>query len=259
VWDQPVHLVVSERNDPRLQPLPFPWSRLRPLLYARADVVTANTAGVLEVLRSTPRPFRRLELLANPLPIGPRSAEPPPLEAREREFLSVCRLVPQKGVDVLLEAFALLPPEIRRDWRLRIVGDGPERQALEQQARSLAIADRVMFEGFQSDPPRFFRRAPIFVLPSRFEGMPNALLEAMGFGLVPVVTDASPGPLELVEQAVTGLVVPSDDARALAAALRSLVEDPALQRRCGAAAAELLRRHDWPALEPVWRALLRLP
>ncbi|MFM7674863.1 MAG: glycosyltransferase [Synechococcus sp.] len=259
VWDQPVHLVVSERNDPRLQHLPFPWNRLRPLLYARADVVTANTTGVLAVLRTFPGPFRRLELLANPLPATSQPGALVPLEAREREFLTVCRLVPQKGVDVLLQAFGLLPPEIRRSWRLRIVGDGPEREALEQQARQLAIADRVVFEGFQADPPRFFRRAPIFVLPSRFEGMPNALLEAMGFGLAPVVSDASPGPLELVESGVTGLVVPAGEAAPLAAALQRLVEDPALRQRCGAAAAALLRQHDWPALEPVWRELLQLP
>ncbi len=89
--------------------------------------------------------------------------------------------------------------------------------------------------------------------------MPNALLEAMGSGLAPVVTDASPGPLELVETGITGLVVPAGRPEPLAAALRRLVEDPALRQRCGAAAAELLRQHDWPALEPVWRELLQLP
>lgn len=258
VWDLPIHLVVSERNDPRLQHLPFPWNRLRPLLYGRADVVTANTSGVLAVLRQFPQPFRRLDLLANPLPQTQRSGERLPLAERAREFLTVCRLVPQKGVDVLLEAFALLPLPIRQTWRLRIVGDGPERASLERQARQLGIAAQVSFEGFCSDSPRFFRQAPIFVLPSRFEGMPNALLEAMGFGLASVVTDASPGPLELVEPGVTGLVVRTGDAAALAAALQQLVEDPDLQRRCGAAAAALLRRHDWPVLEPVWRDLLNL-
>ena len=69
----------------------------------------------------------------------------------------------------------------------------------------------MQFLGFRSDPQTFLLQAGVFVLPSRFEGMPNALLEAMAAGLAVVVTDASPGPLEVVEDGVSGLVVPSDD------------------------------------------------
>ena len=87
----------------------------------------------------------------------------------------------------------------------------------------------MQFQGFCADPQPFLLQAGVFVLPSRFEGMPNALLEAMAAGLAVVVTDASPGPLEVVEEGVSGLVVPSDDPYALAEALDRLVVDPELR------------------------------
>ena len=98
----------------------------------------------------------------------------------------------------------------------------------------------------------------MFVLPSRFEGMPNALLEAMAAGLAVIVTDASPGPLEVVEPGVSGLVVPSDDPIALAAAMVKLASDPVRCRRMGAAARERIASLDWPQLEPLWRSILAL-
>ena len=98
----------------------------------------------------------------------------------------------------------------------------------------------------------------MFVLPSRFEGMPNALLEAMAAGLAVIVTDASPGPLEVVEPGVSGLVVPSDDPVALAVAMTSLASDPDRCKRMGDAARARIASLEWPQLEPLWRSLLAL-
>lgn len=139
------------------------------------------------------------------------------------------------------------------------MGDGPERQSLEHQSADLGIAHAVTFAGFRSDPLTFMQRAAIFALPSRFEGMPNALLEAMAAGLPSVVSDASPGPLEMVTNGEHGLVVPRGDMRAFSAALEQLMLDPALRERQGAAAREKLRSLDWSAVEPHWRSVLALP
>lgn len=259
VWDLPIHLVVSERNDPRLQRLDRLWSRLRCVYYRRADVVTANTVGVLEALQDM-GPWQRLDLLPNPLPGGLSllDARQPPLQ-RQREVLAVARLVPQKGLDVLIRAFASLPESVRNGWRLTLVGDGPERQALESLATDAGLRDCVRFEGFRSDPLVFMRRASIFALPSRFEGMPNALLEAMAAGLPSVVSDASPGPLEMVCDGRQGLVVPCDDASAFAAALQRLMLDGDLRERYGDAARTTLNALDWEVVEPHWRSVLALP
>lgn len=144
-------------------------------------------------------------------------------------------------------------------WPLTLVGDGPERPALERQVRDRRLAERVRFMGYRSDPQTFLQQAAVFVLPSRFEGMPNALLEAMAAGLAVVVTDASPGPLEVVDDGVTGLVVPSEAPQALAAALERLAVDPALRARLGAAAQTRLRQMDWSVVGPIWDQLVGGP
>ena len=259
VWDLPIHLVVSERNDPRLQSIDRLWSRLRCVYYRRADVVTANTEGVLEALQAM-GPWQRLALLPNPLPtaLTLQDSHEPPVD-REAEVLAVARLVPQKGLDVLIRAFASLPESVRDGWSLTLVGDGPELATLQALASDAGLRDLVHFEGFRSDPLVFMRRASIFALPSRFEGMPNALLEAMAAGLPSVVTDASPGPLEMVRNGHQGLVVPTDDVSAFAAALQKLMLDRDLRNRCGVAARTTLRALDWDVVESHWRSVLALP
>jgi len=257
-WDQPLHLVVSERNDPRRQGLEPLWSRLRQVYYRRADVVTANTKGVIEALQVMGE-WQRLELLPNPLPATLSRSSVESLPERAHQILAVARLVPQKGLDLLLQAFAALPLDCRNGWSITLVGDGPERKALENQALALGISEAVTFAGFRSDPITFMQRAAIFALPSRFEGMPNALLEAMAAGLPSVVSDASPGPLEMVTNGKHGLVVPRDDWRALSAALEQLMLDMTMRERQGAAAREKLCSLDWSVVEPLWRSVLALP
>ena len=253
LWWRDCHLVVSERNDLRKQQLPFPWPRFRRLLYRRADVLTANTTGVMESLVPLFQ-ARHLALLPNPLPMPVVPAAVGSAGDRQG-FVTVARLVPQKGIDVLIRALAQTSGAAQ-DWTLTLVGDGPEREALERQVLQAGLEEKVHFLGFRSDPQTSLLQAGVFVLPSRYEGMPNALLEAMAVGLAVVVTDASPGPLEVVEAGVSGLVVPSDEAAALADALDRLAAQPQLRERLGAAARETLRQSDWPAVGPIWESLV---
>ena len=253
MWTLPGHLVVSERNDLRSEDLPLSWRRLRPLLFRRADVVTANSAGTLESLALLGLPKTPV-LLPNPMPaicVQQRAGQ------ARAGCLSIARQVRQKGLDVLIEAWARLP-SISADLMLTLVGDGPERGSLEAQAERCGVRSRIRFTGHCQDVSTELESAAIFVLPSRKEGMPNALLEAMAAGLAVVVSDASPGPLALVENGVTGLVVPVDDAAALAAALERLVRDPDLCTRLGTAASMRMRDHAWDVLDPQWRTVLAL-
>ncbi len=256
LWLRDCHLVVSERNDLRKQTLAFPWPRFRRLLYRRADVLTANTAGVLESLALL---FQgsQLALLPNPLPL-PSVAAAAGTAGDRQGFVTVARLVPQKGIDVLISALVQISGAAKH-WTLTLVGDGPERERLEQQVQQAGLQDRVKFLGFRPDPQTFLLQAGVFVLPSRFEGMPNALLEAMAAGLAVVVTDASPGPLEVVENGVNGFVVPADNSQALKAVLEMLAANPALRERLGLSARETLRQQDWPVVGPIWDALVNQP
>ena len=128
------------------------------------------------------------------------------------------------------------------DWRLAIVGGGPLEAELQALAAKLNIESSVDWIGQVSDPFPLLRGAEFFVLTSRFEGTPNALLEAMACGLPAVVSDASPGPCELIgPEDGAGLIVPVEDAAATAEAIIRLASDEALRLRLGLAARERAR------------------
>ena len=126
------------------------------------------------------------------------------------------------------------------------------------QVQVLGVSHQLQCLGFCSDSERFPVETVVFVLPSGFEGMPNASPEAMAAGLFVIVTDASPGPLEVVEPGVSVLGVPSNDSVALAAVMTSLASDPDRRKRMGDAARARIASFCWPQLEPPWRSLLAL-
>jgi glycosyltransferase involved in cell wall biosynthesis len=127
-----------------------------------------------------------------------------------------------------------------------------------KRAEKLKITGRVDWHGVVRDPFIFYRAANIFVLPSRVEGTPNALLEAMSCGLPVIVSDGAPGPLELIEDGVTGLVVPVNDAAALAAALRRLASDEQLRHRLGMAARARISEYHLPQALVAWESVVGL-
>ena len=256
LWSKEAHLVVSERNDLRRDALPAEWRALRPLLFQRADVVTANAQGTLDSLRAITS-LKHLMLLPNPLP---RVAEGPSKVGQNYGFLTIARAVQQKGLDLLIEAFAVVldGSESMDSWSLTLVGDGPERVGLEALAERCGVRHRIRFLGHCHDVHAELAAAAVFVLPSRKEGMPNALLEAMAAGLAVIMNDESPGPLEFVTHGQNGLVVPHDDAAALARAMLRLQTDPQLRIRLGLAAQDRLKSQDWPVLEPIWKAALAM-
>jgi glycosyltransferase involved in cell wall biosynthesis len=224
---------------------------LRQLVYREAYAVTSNSSGILDKLAAYV-PAGKLKLMPNPILVP--SVEKDNVSKSSR-FIAVARLVHQKGIDLLLEAFAAIADEVR-NWRLEIVGDGPLRSELAVQARKLGIDNRVTFHGHLPDPMTILRLSRVFVLPSRFEGMPNALLEAMACGLAPIVTDASPGPLESIRHNETGLVVRSEDVAALAEAMRLLASDDGMTHRLAEQAGAYIKKHDWSVIEPQWLQVL---
>ena len=251
-------VLLSERNDPDRQVLPTPWNQLRPRIYAEADLVTANTQGSLATLRAWVPP-EKLRFVPNPLviPAGASTGEPPPGLGRPC-LLIVGRLCEQKAHDILLNAMALLPAELHH-WRLAVVGRGENEADVRRVAEQLGVADRIDWHGQVESPYAFYRFADLFVLPSRHEGMPNALLEAMSFGLPPIVSDASPGPLEVVRHGDTGLVVPVGDRRALAEAIALLANRPDLRRQLGENARREVVRYDLEGALSAWEEAFGWP
>jgi glycosyltransferase involved in cell wall biosynthesis len=181
----------------------------------------------------------------------PASAAPPRL-------LLVGRLVHQKGADLLLRALGSIAHE---PFTLEIVGDGPDREMLEALAKQEGIAERVRFCGWveRERIAEHYRAADVFVFPSRIEGMPNVVLEAMAYALPIVATDV-PGNRELVVHERTGLVVRTEHVQQLASALERVLREAALRQRLGANARQhVLEHHTWTASAAAYLKLGGLP
>lgn len=192
--------------------------------YPRADgIVAVSDAAADALARFLPLPRARVHAIPNPAwaPARQKHAElTHPFAARTSTaplLVAAGRLVPKKGFDVLLRAFATLA-----DGALVILGEGPERGRLEALARALGVDARVAFPGFVDDPFPWFARADLFVLSSYAEGMPNVLLQAIASGCPVVSTDCPSGPREILGDDAPFLVPPGDPValgRALAGAL----------------------------------------
>jgi glycosyltransferase involved in cell wall biosynthesis len=172
-----------------------------------------------------------------PAPWGPNAEVELPDDARV--LVAVARLAPQKGLDV---AVAALPQLLARESRavLVVLGEGPERAALERQAEALGVGDALRLPGRAGDVSAWLRRAEALVHPARWEGFGLAVLEAMLAGVPVVATRVSSLP-ELVVDGETGLLVPPDDTAALAAAVSTVLENPAEGARLAEAAGQRAR------------------
>jgi len=184
-----------------------------------------------------------VHLVPNPIPAAPATGW-----KADGPLLCVARLVPKKGVDLLIDAMALLSSSLP-DLRLQIVGDGPLRDELMDRARTAGVADRIDWIGsVSSDGVRAaLREALAFVLPCRIDldgdrdGMPTVLVESMMAG-VPVISTDVAGISELVRDGETGFLAPADDPRALAAAIERLVDDPRTADRLARSGRALVLR-----------------
>jgi glycosyltransferase involved in cell wall biosynthesis len=159
-------------------------------------------------------------------------------------LLFVGRLVHQKGLDLLLKALR----DLRElHWELTIVGDGVLRDELQASLDHFNISERVHFVGWQRDEDlvRYYQQANLFILPSRHEGMPNVILEAMASGL-PVIASNIPGNEELVLYETTGLLFPTEDVDSLRGALHTLIQDPGQRASLGEASRRrVVENYTW--------------
>lgn len=192
-------------------------------------------------------PARRIRVVPNTVHAGNRcraAGAPPPgwpvRRAGQSVALTVARLDPQKGHATLLDALVRLP-----EVHLVLAGTGPERGALEALASILGVADRVTFLGERDDVRTLLRWADVVVLPSHYEGLPLALLEALHAGR-PVVATAIGGIEDVVTDGVTGRLVPPGEATALAVAVADVLAHPVEAARLGAAGRARADAHGSP-------------
>ena len=248
-------VIVSERIDPRYHVIGRGWDHLRSLLYRRAHAVVIQSAAVSAwagTLVSAPK----VRVIPNPL--SPPCITRHDSEASGRHAHTVVgmgRLVPQKGFDLLIQAFAQCARP-HPSWSLVLLGEGAERAKLEALARHAGVGPRVRFAGNVKEPTAVLRDADLFVLSSRYEGFPNALLEAMACGLAVISTDCPSGPRDIIDDGCNGVLVPPGSADALATAMETLMADALLRRRLGMQATEVLERFSINRVMGLWNGLV---
>lgn len=230
----PTRLIVREANTPSVEEQVLGTYertvlRIMKRFYRYADGIVAVSKGVADDLAKFARlPRERISVVYNPTlnadlyEMRDRAIEHPWLQPGEPPVvLGVGRLAPQKGFDVLLKAFAKAREQVQA--RLILLGEGPDRAALEQSAEQLGIRQEVDMPGFVQNPFAFMRRAGVFVLSSRFEGLPNTLIQAMGCECPVVSTNCPSGPEEVLDGGRYGALVPVDDTEAMAKAIVSVL------------------------------------
>lgn len=258
-----VPVIVSERTFLNGHHMRGVWRTLRRWLYPRADVIVAQTRRCAAELEALVR--HRVDVIANPVSIeavaGQSAAHadpaaPRPGAATVHTLLAVGRLAPEKGFDLLIDAFAQLAAR-HPDWNLVIMGEGPLRIDLEQRVARHGLGGRIALPGFDAHVRAAMRCADLFVLSSRYEGFPNALLEAMAEGAPCVSFDCDTGPRELIEHGRNGWLVAPGDASALVVALDALMQDAALRERLGRRARAVVTAYALPTILDQWNALVR--
>lgn len=221
-------------------------------------VVCVSQAMHRQVCQRFPRHAHKVVYIPNGVAAALADAPAEPRPASRFAVVYVGSLIERKGVDLLVRAWAALSPGEHPGWTLILVGSGPEESTLRALAESLGVAGQVRFTGSVSpdDVGRHYWQADAFVLPSRSEGMPSVLLEAMASGL-PVVATRIDGVEELVTAEREGLLFPVGGQLKLAAHLQRLAADPALRVRMGAASRQRVRTGGflWPDVGSQYGAL----
>jgi glycosyltransferase involved in cell wall biosynthesis len=162
------------------------------------------------------------------------------------------RLSREKGFDLLIRAMT----RVSAPAKLLLLGEGKDEEKLRSRVKESGFAGKIGFLGFRKNPYPVLRGATVFVLPSRYEGFPNGLAEAMALGIPCIATRCRTGPEELITDGENGLLVPVEDPEAMAEAIDRLLGDPALRERLGAAARISAQRYDVREIVRAYESLI---
>ncbi len=231
-------LITSERNDPA-SVTDKNEIALKDKIYRASDGIVFQTQRAME--------YYAPEIQAKGIVIHNAVGNEyvynmPEITERKKKIVAIGRLNPQKDYDTLLKAYQIVAGK-HPDYILEIFGGGSEEARLKQLAKQLGIENHVSFMGIQKDAIVQAADASCYVMSSKHEGMPNALMEAMAAGLPCVSTDCPNGPAELIEPGKSGLLVPVGDSEKLAEAILKMIEDTAFAENCGRNAKDILKTH----------------
>ncbi|MGD0961491.1 MAG: glycosyltransferase family 4 protein [Methylomonas sp.] len=258
-WGLPnLRTIGAEHIHPPKMSMGYAWTTIRKIAYGLLNAVTVLTGKTRNWIEKN---TDAKEVFVIPNPINwPLVSESPRIEPRaicppnRHILLAVGRLHMQKGFDWLIESFCRLAPKYP-DWDLVILGEGLQRGQLETLISESGFDERIFLPGQTGNVGEWYDIADVFVMSSRFEGFPNVLVEAMGYGLPVVSFDCDTGPGDIIRNDYDGLLVPADDVAALTASLDKIMGDPALRLRLAQQALEVRTRFSPEKIAEMWEDL----
>ena len=246
-----IPVIACERSDPAQQDLGKIWEWLRGRTYRHASAIVALTSDSAEHLRSR---------FSVPITVIPSAVDAPPIHSDRRSaggaqrIVAAGRLEYEKGFDRLLTAFSQLPAS-DREWSLQIFGEGSQRAALERQIKSLGLQRQVSMPGWIESIWEELAAATFFVLPSRYEGFPSALMEAMALGVPSLAVDCPSGPREIIRESNWGLLV-ANEIEALREGMQRMMHQSDYREQLGQAGRQVSEQFSWDSMVDRYEALM---
>ncbi|WP_418501163.1 glycosyltransferase family 4 protein [Flagellimonas sp.] len=208
--------IICERTNPQKANVQRFWKVLRNLLYPKADFLVVQTEYAKEFYLNS-MPESKIKILPNP--INSKLSSMRTVGQKENIVLAVGRLHTLKNHAMAIKSFAKIQP---LGWKLQILGEGAERENL---GKLVSDTPNVELLGAKTNIENYYNKAKVFLFTSYYEGFPNALLEAMHFGLAPISTNCKSGPSEIIEHGVNGYLVEVNDIDAMAEHLKELTDN----------------------------------
>lgn len=245
-------VIISERNAPKETSLNPILKITRNILYSLANKIVFQTEGAKNSYRN--KISSKGVVIFNPV----RSDLPEKCKNENKEFVSIGRLADQKNYPLLFHAFALVSKKFP-EYKLRIFGDGEKKEELMNLCKKLNLEKKVIFEGYIKNVNEKMKYSQIYVMTSLYEGMPNALIEAMGMGFPVICSDCpSGGPRELIVNEVNGLLFKNNNVNELIKCMELLIMDENLRKDIGKKATEIKKDLSINKIIDQWEFLISL-
>lgn len=253
-----VPFVVSERTMPdrTINSFNYFFRKLSFLIYRNSKAIVVPATGIADCIKRNEsyKALNNFKIIRNPIHIFPKPSDQ---QVNDRAFiLGVGRLNHIKGFDLLIDAFSKVDAD---HLDLIIVGDGSEYEKLQLQIEKLNLVGRVKLLGAKDNLQDYYHQAELFVLSSRNEGYPNALIEAMSFGCACIAVDCEFGPAEIIEHEVNGILVENFNQQDLTGAINKLMTDPGLRKKISCKAQLIKKTNSVKNISANWGSLIFNP
>ena len=239
-------VIVSERSDPNRKSLSSLWRLLRDLNYSNADAIVSQTKKAEHFISKKYKATKSV-ILSNPLQM------PIPEGEKKETLLFVGRFDIDKGFDMIP---SILKDLKLGDWQVEIAGSGNLMSQVQLEINRNGLSSKVSFLGQYKHVDELYDNASIFALPSRLEGYPNALIEAMHFGCACVSFDCNNGPAEIIIEGVNGLLVEPENTEGMSKAIQQLIDDANLRKRLANEGQNITKNLSLDRVGSQWQKLM---